>query len=277
MYRDIIVHLDNGPADEARIAFADHLAGMFKAHLTGLFINMIPGMSMPIEAGYIGAQILADLQREAEIEGARIQEMLAGKLGRLAGPTEVRRIDAIIDEGAQRAAMEARWADTFICSRPAPNTPSGLPDWQTLCEQVLFGSGRSLFLLPDRPASLGLERILIAWNGSREATRAVAEAMPLLRKAKQVTIATVDRGDPAHDQPGADLARHLDRQDVKVALHNMQGGGNAADILLNEARSRDAGLIVMGGYGHSRLREWVLGGVTRDLMARTPIPLLMAH
>jgi nucleotide-binding universal stress UspA family protein len=123
--------------------------------------------------------------------------------------------------------------------------------------------------------------MLIAWNASVEATHAVAAAMPLLRSASDVAVATVDAKPTRSghgEAPGHEVAAHLARHGMRVAVRNVDSAGRSeSKALLDDALAFDADVIVMGAYGHSRAREFLFGGVTRDLLATSPIPLLMAH
>jgi nucleotide-binding universal stress UspA family protein len=149
-------------------------------------------------------------------------------------------------------------------------------------EGALFGSGRPVLMTPPdwNGETIG-KRILVAWNGKRESARALADAMPFLESADHVILATIDAKPDVSGvgpAPGADIAAHLARHGVKVELRNLDGlGGDAADMLIAEARASDADLIVMGGYGRPRLSEYVFGGVTRTMAAKSPVPVLMSH
>jgi nucleotide-binding universal stress UspA family protein len=174
-------------------------------------------------------------------------------------------------------AREARAADTFVALRPngAPQEP------EHLVESVLFGSGRHVFLVPNRrPAKAMLKRIVVAWNGSRESARALAEALPYLHKATEAAVVFVDDKSPmeAEAMLGLDAVNHLKHHDINAVLHRVRMRDNDVGMtLIAEARRLEADLIVMGAYGHSRVREWLLGGATYTLLHKAPVPLLIAH
>jgi nucleotide-binding universal stress UspA family protein len=154
-------------------------------------------------------------------------------------------------------------------------------DPKQLVEGVLFGSGRHIYLIPEaeRP-EVSFDRVVVAWNGSRESARALAEGMPFLYEAKDVTVIVITDKRPAEDLTlvGTEAINHLEHHGIGAALNRIRSReGDVATALMAEAQRGNAHLIVMGGYGHSRLREWLLGGVTEDLMHQSPVPLLMAH
>ena len=150
-----------------------------------------------------------------------------------------------------------------------------------LIEAALFGGGHGLYLIPPgfKPRE-AIRTILVGWLDTREAARAIAEALPLMCVAKSVEVVCIR--EPGEGRFGgaeslADIATHLARHDVATSVRMLSAEGSAATTLLGEAHRISADLIVTGGYGHSRLREWVLGGVTRDLIHGSDLPILMAH
>jgi nucleotide-binding universal stress UspA family protein len=151
---------------------------------------------------------------------------------------------------------------------------------ETAFEGALFKSGRPVLLVPteEQPRSIG-RRIVVAWKAKREAARALADAEPFLREADQITVVTVDATPDGYGQgPGRDISAYLAHKGFNVELRNVDGLGQPAELaLIKEARALEADLIVMGGYGHSRLREFIFGGVTRALSRNATIPVLMSH
>jgi nucleotide-binding universal stress UspA family protein len=219
------------------------------------------------------------VQRARE-EGNATSKKVQSRLSTLSCPSELRRIDGVSGDIERRAVAEARTADLVVALRPYGAGRKTV--WLELVEALLFGTGRALLLQPpDGKPAQPITRPFVCWNESREATRAVAEAMPFLRAAQSVVLAMVDpdTGSGAEwHEPGAAMARHLARHGVKTELMNVAAGSHAsAEALLRAAESRGADLIVLGGYGHSRLREWALGGVTRDMLTSANVPLLIAH
>jgi nucleotide-binding universal stress UspA family protein len=275
MIKDVMVRLDGTAADEARLAAANDIADLFQSQVIGLFLNVLP-VVIAAEDG-IGAIRAAELLQKAREAGDSIEARLTQRLARLQKPMDLRRFDILNDAAGDVAAREARAADTFVALRP--NGASQEPEY--LVESVLFGSGRHILLVPNRkPTKVMADRILVAWNGTRESARALAEALPYLHKAQQTTVVVVDDEPPTEAQAmlGKDAVNHLKHHGIKAALHYARlRNHDVGATLIAEARRLKADLIVMGGYGHSRLREWLLGGATYELLHKAPVPLLIAH
>jgi len=153
---------------------------------------------------------------------------------------------------------------------------------QWYAESIIFGSGRPTIVLPHtrkRTAPFALNTVIVAWDFSRPATRAIADAMPILEKAKRVCIVTVANEktiDTRHS--GVELAKHLARHGIEIILDEVDAEGRRiGEVLEAHVTYRNADLLVMGAYGHSRIREFVLGGATKSMLARPPVPLLLSH
>jgi nucleotide-binding universal stress UspA family protein len=240
-----------------------------------LFLNVIP-MVLPEETAS-SATLWAQLVEKAHKAGDTIEADLLKRLSRLNKPATLRRFDVFEDTIGDIAARHARAADTFISHTLARDDRAS--DEQAVVEGVLFGSGRHLFLIASKQAAQPtFEHALIAWNGSRESSRALGEALPYLHKARHATVVVVHESPPVEDEAvlGTEAVEHLTHHGIKAELHRVTSH-DVPDALIGEARRRAADLIVMGGYGHSRMREWLLGGATYELLRRAPVPLVIAH
>lgn len=278
--KDILVHLDTTEQGKLRLRLAADLARRHEAHLTGLFTLdiMMPIIAAP-EAG--GAAVLADLLQSMRQDG------LAEAAGVEAAFHERLRLDGLAGEwrlvegmAPEQLALHARYADLSVLGQGDPEGSD--PAARALIEAALFASGRPVLVLPHagRFDTLG-RTALIGWNASREAARAVNDALPLLARAESATVLAVNPhgGLGGHgEEPGADIALHLARHGIKVQVeHTVSPEVSDGDILLNRAAELSADLLVIGGYGHSRLREMALGGVTRSLLRQMTVPVLMSH
>jgi nucleotide-binding universal stress UspA family protein len=273
MIKDVMVPLDGTPADEMRLAAVADLADYFEIQVTALFLSELPLLT-PAEWDGIGARQTLQILQEARENSERIAGSVTQRLTTFQLPVELRRIEVVSGSQGEVAAREARSADVFVELRP--NGAASEP--KQLVESVLFETGRHLFLAPATGHGPGgFDRIMLAWNDSREATRAVAEAMPYLMKAETVDVVVVQSSLLSRIS-GNGIVNHLLHHGIGTELYDVRArAGGIGATLIAEAQERSADLVVMGGYGHSRLREWLLGGVTYQLMHQAPVPLIVAH
>jgi nucleotide-binding universal stress UspA family protein len=281
-FRDILVHVDNSPRCEARLALAISLAHNFAAHLTGLHVIDIP----PVDFFYGAAMPFAGAGPELAMDRMRAEAVAASDV------LQARFRDMLQREGLQggwrRAegsvggtlALHARYADLAILGQLDPYQPQpGIRDSGIVA--CVMTSGRPVLAVPFAGTFTMPERPLVAWNASREAARAVNDALPLLERAKMVTVLAVNPryGIGGHgDVPATDIALHLARHGVRAeAAHTIAEDIGDAEALLSYASDISADLIVAGAYGHSRAREMVFGGVTRTLLAEMTVPVLLSH
>ncbi len=275
-YCDIAVHLDGSAEDEVRLAHAEALALRHAGRITGIFTNLLPDPTF--FAGDFGVSAIGQMVEVVTEEGNAIEARLRERLARLGTPHELRRLDAFPGLLGRAIATEARWNDLFVATCPQDDVSER---WRPMIESVMFDAGRGLYLLPPGAAPRSaLRTVLIGWTDTRQSARAVAEALPLLAQATQVHIVAVR--EEAHGRMGgaeilADITAHLARHGVEATATVLNAETSATDALLAEAQRISADLIVAGAYGHSRLREWVLGGVTENLLLRSPVPLFLAH
>ena len=283
--RDLLVVLDGSARTETVLGVATTLARRHDAHLTG-FCPLEALMPTNLSFALGGYPALTSLQGAVEqLEGEALAkaEVLEAKfreqLGRnkLQGGWEVGRGVA-----GDVAARRARTVDLVVLGQADPDHPLP-PSARGLVEDVLMNSGRPVLLVPfaGRFDTFG-SSVLIGWNATREAARAVHDALPLIDPKAMVTVLTVERGRPGaelHETPGADIAAHLARWGLTVTAARTATDRSISDgdALLSYASDIGADLIVVGGYGHSRARELVLGGVSRGLLQHMTVPVLMSH
>jgi nucleotide-binding universal stress UspA family protein len=278
-YRDLLLHLDDSRGCAQRIDAAVRLAGQHGAHLTGLY----PIVEIPL-LHYIRRHIPRDVQASMDAE-AQLQAETAVKgfreVAERGGVAYETRTDHALDTTLARVlSMHARYADLVILGQVDPYKPSYVGS--DLPEQVVLASGRPVLIVPHdwAPGPIG-ERVVIAWDASREAARAVSDALPILGRAESVLVLSVDpRSTPLDhgELPGADIASHLARHEIEVEVQTVETDRmEIGDALLSFAADRGRDLLVMGAYGHSRVRELVLGGATRTVLRSMTLPVLMAH
>jgi nucleotide-binding universal stress UspA family protein len=273
--RDVVVPVLDRIEDEAALAAVEQLSVFDDAHVAALLIIALPDPAFAVDAG-VSARMLAEVIEKARLEAQETEAKLKARTS----AAEVRIAESWAHVAIDAAVAHARHADLTVMALPRAG------DWDSLrreiFEGVLMGSGRAVLAVPQawRPNSAG-RRVMIAWDASREAVRAIAEAEPFLKDAECVVLATVDakpRALGVGEAPGADIATHLARRDVAVEVRNIDGyGREPGEALLSAAIDMDANLIVMGAYRHARLRQAILGGVTRTLLETSPIPMLLAH
>lgn len=275
MLKDIVVNLSGrGPRDFAA-EYATSIAAMFGAHITGVSFVYEP----IIPDGTLGGVPvdLIELQRQenSKVANDALSRFDAGvkKAGLSA---ETRLLDATFGGAATRFAQIARRFDLVVAGQA--QRESGPAD-DLLIEGALFESGRPLVIVPYiQRRGITLERVLACWDGSRTAARAIGDAMPILERAKAVEVVIVAEERKSEEMTGANMSAHLARHGVAASVKRVAKGDIAIqDALLSYAADSGADFMVMGGYGHSRLREFILGGVTRGILASMTVPVLMSH
>lgn len=276
MIKDIIVNLPLRAAPDVVPSFAVSVANNFGAHLTGVAFVYEPilvgaemGASVPVE--YIDAQE-AESKELADAAVSRLQS--AARLVDIG--LDTLQVKASAAGAPKRFAEMARRFDLAVVGQAKPDASAidGL-----FVEETLFDSGRPVLVVPyTQRDPLKLDRIAICWDGSRPAARAVADAMPFLKKASAVDI-MVAKGERAKsdEMPAADIAQHIARYGLNVEVHRVVTTIDIASTILNFAADRSTDLLIMGGYGHTRLREFVLGGATLGILNSMTVPTLMSH
>lgn len=284
--RSILVHVDETAFCPARLAFAGGLADRFDAALTALYLapDMVIAPPAPGEAPEGWETLLesraAAARHRAEENFAAFRRHHDGVAWQTMDTAAVRAAGGL----APALARQARAADLVIVGQSGPGeersgNPGAIPD------ELVALAGRPVLVVPRAghfPAAV--KRIVVAWNDSREAARALSDALPLLRSAERVCLVAIGDSHP----PAGDLPTSMDMLDLPLAYlarHGVTADGEIMradpaeipEILLARAALLDAELLVMGAYGHGRIRELLLGGVTREVLARLPLPVLLAH
>jgi nucleotide-binding universal stress UspA family protein len=277
-YKTILVDINATSGAAGRIDYAVRLAGEQQAHLVGLTQTGIFRFLREIEApgadfGDV-APLFEQLRHDADERAAQFDER-----ARQAGIVSFGHLIGDTDAGIALAS-QAMYADLVIVSQRDPADASAAVD-AAVPEYVAMHAPCPVLVMPCASKSAPVfDRVLVAWNASPEASRAVRGALPFLVQAKDVVIAIVERNDRGRvrgPEGGADIARFLERHGVKAGVRHESTDGDVAERLLALADECGAGLLVMGCYGHARFREMLLGGVSRTILQRMTLPVLLSH
>ena len=277
MFKDIVVNLPLGKSRDVATHFAVSVAARFEAHLTGIAFRYDPFIPVLDMYGVILPELIASqrIENEKTARAAVAHFDDTVRLTTISGMARI--VDAPVDAAPGTLASIARRFDLSVIAQPEPDEPTL---GKLFVEAVLFESGRPMLIVPYiQTAGLKLDRVILCWDGSRSAARAVGDAMPFLVQAKAAEIVMVS-GEPAKSDEllGADIAHHLARHGAKVEIEQIPSTEvDVANTILSYAADASADLLVMGGYGHSRMREFILGGVTRGVLASMTVPTLMSH
>jgi nucleotide-binding universal stress UspA family protein len=276
-YKTILLHLDGGSRDETALDIALRVAADEQAHLVVLRVihPFYPAMGA---FGDAAAGVIADMQRDyldkAEAAADKLREVSERRAEQAGIPLEWRQEEGMAGD---IVPLQARYADLTITNQIDPDNVDA-PRKRSLPVELVMQSGHPMLAVPYAGsfATMG-KRILIAWDDSREATRAVSDAMPFLQRAD---IASVLRINPrqADHIAGFDISNLMARHGVKTeAIRTVSGDVSVGDLLLSEAADLSADMIVMGAYGHSRIREFILGGASQHILASMTVPVFMSH
>lgn len=279
--KDLLVHLDSAPACGDRVKAALALAKRQGASVTGVAIALESTISR-----YVGIEFPASLsQQQQEIVKKAADQSIAA-FETAAKAAGVPCTSKVIYCGATKApaqlAWHARHADITFLGQPKVDD-AGAPFQESLLDGVLFGSGRPVYVVPYIGRfEMEVRRAVIAWDGGKKAVRAVNDAIPLLQgRGGEVIVLVINpearRG--AHgDKPGHDIAAHLERHGVKARVETQTMTEISPDaVMLNFVSDAGADLLIMGAYGHARLREKAFGGVTNSILQQMTVPVMMAE
>ncbi len=276
MIKDIAAYLKPGDGRDAAAEYAISVAEAFEAHIAGVAFAYEPVIPASVMGGI--SVDLIELQRSENEQAAKAALEKFNRLTDREGlSSETRLLNASMAGGADLFGRIARRFDLSIVGQAEPDTvtPSDL-----VIEAALFESGRPVVVVPYiQKEGLKLDHAMACWDGSKAAARAIADAMPFLERAKKVELVVVTGEAGKSDElPGVDFAQHLARHNVNVDVKRIaRGSVDVRDVILSYAADSGTDFIVMGGYGHSRLREFILGGVTRGILSSMTVPVLMSH
>jgi len=273
--KDIVVNLSGRSPQNVAAEYATSIAATFGAHLVGIAFVYEP----VIPDGMLGGVPLELIESQRE-ENSNLAKTAASRfetMTKAAGvAAETRVLDATFGNAASLFAGIAKRFDLAVVGQAQRERAASE---ELMIEGALFESGRPLIVVPYiQTRGLSLERVLVCWDGGRTAARAIADAMPFLARAKAVDLVVVAERHKNAEITGANIGEHLARHGVAAEVKRLAKADLAtADVILSHAADCDADLMVMGGYGHSRLREFILGGVTRSILAAMTLPVLMSH
>jgi nucleotide-binding universal stress UspA family protein len=279
-FKTILVHVDTGPSAPARLKLTAELAARFEAHIAGVYVRRPFQAPAFTDAGLAMDSLYRTYENAAKADEALATAAFRDSIGsQIIGgrglSSEWRVAEGLAEEVV---AAYARYADLAIIGQAEPDAMATTtpPD---LAETIAMAGERPVLIVPH----IGVTKppgktVMLCWNGSREAARAATGALPFLKAADKTIILLVDPRKDGAEQSGARVAGWLARHGVKaVVQRDTAADSNVGGVILSRAADHDADLIVMGLYGHSRMREWVLGGASRTLLASMTVPLLVAH
>lgn len=276
MLKDIVVNLTPSRRDDPAVDYAISLAAQFGAHLTGVafaFEPALPASTMDGIGGDLIGRAISDSEQQAKEAIARF-DAAAKRHGIL---SERQTMTLLLSEATNRFGQIARNFDMSVVLQPEPDSNASN---DLFVESALFGSGRPVVIVPYvQKDPVKLNHIVCCWDGSATAARAIGDAAPLLARAKTVELLIVTTGsDNSGEEIGADMAAHLARHKLNVTLQRITATDiDVGNAILSYAADRAADFLVMGGYGHSRWREFLLGGATREVLSSMTLPTLMSH
>ena len=246
------------------------------AHVTGLTLAF-----EPVVPAFAAAPMPVDYLQSAKdqaLGAARAAGEAFTEMARRSGVNSESRLEEILTGGSlENVIHHCRATDVVVIGQNNPKEPEPMRD--LLIETVLFESGVPVLLVPFIGGKTSEPKnVLIGWDGSTTATKAVHAALPILERADWITVLVIEKKANGEMQPGADLATYLARHNMNVTIEVItKPQTSIGDTLLNHVTDNNDDLVVMGGYGHSRMREFLFGGATRDILGAMTVPVLMAH
>lgn len=277
--RDVLVVIEDEPSQAGRLDAAITLAGRFGARVTGLYAGVLPDIPT-----YVEVQLPEDLRqkRDDAIAGAASEAEADFRDRAKAADLshDWRAVVGPFEDVSRVVAGHSHLADVAVVGRSGPDQPRGFLG-ATVSNQLVLSSGAPVLLCPNAlPEQNFGAHVVIGWNGSREASRALHDSIPFLQRAEEVSVLTVETARSSENAVvnWDDIAAYLARHGIDASIRqSLVGSDGAGEVILSRAKEAGADLIVMGAYGHSRLWEISLGGATRHVMTHADIPVLLSH
>jgi nucleotide-binding universal stress UspA family protein len=275
MIKDLVVNLSL--TRDVAGPYAISLAEAFGAHVSAVAFSYEPVIPVSI-MGSIPPSLIEMQRVENDKAADDARAKFDTEASRAGVSFDSRVLTASVPGSADRFGAIARRFDMAVVGQGEPDSSAGAQE--LVVEGVLFSSGRPVVIVPYiQKAPLTLDRVMVCWDASRSAARAIADALPLLGRARAIDVVIVASERLKGDEvPGADIGQHLARHGLKVEVRRIVATEtDVANTILSHAADTSADFIVMGGYGHSRLREFILGGATRGMLSAMTVPVLMSH
>lgn len=291
--KDILVHTDNSRNSEVRLEYATRLAETHEAYLTGLYVAASSPEPVPTirqAPNYIVPDLGGGSLRDYEEKASELRSQYSDHARQAAEAAKSRFREASKERGISNEWIyteesminalthHARFCDVAVVGQPGPDSRRYFGETPT--DHLILSVGHPVLVIPTLAEGFTVgKRVMIAWDRSPLATRAVHNSRPFLRHAESVHILAINlKPEKKGESPGSGICEHLARHDIEAKPIHLEGkGDHLYDVILAQAEKLEIDLIIMGAYGHSRLREQILGGNTYHLLNHSPIPMLMSH
>jgi len=276
MPKDILALVDGSVDCVPFLKRALDLAASWDSHIVAAVLCPSPVVEM-VTPGGMPILDFGDIQRRFDALAAENRDRVAAVVAQSGVPAEIRSITGDYAFLPDEAGLWARYADLTLVGPPSAYCAP--PQRQLLAEAVIFRSGRPLLLVPETPVAPVWRKVAVAWNATREANRALHDALPFLAPNAEIEVLVLDPKSSSQqhgEDPGVDIARHLARLGHRATVRTATSDGKPIGKAIADAAA-GADLLVMGAYSHSRARETILGGATRTLLNGCAVPILMGH
>jgi nucleotide-binding universal stress UspA family protein len=277
-YKTVLVSLNDVPRVEAMLEAAARIATICDAHVIGCYV--VPAFTIYPEVGFAAPPAVDDTRQQYfKTNVAAVKARFETMLRKEGLKGEWRTVNSLYAEIAPSLMEHGRAADLIMVSQIAQDPVAYIEPG--LVDHVVMESGRPVLVVPQKGALAEIKSVVAGFNATREAARALFDSLPLLQGVKEVRVVWVDpykERSVAGEVPGAEAAAALARHGIKATAEGLAAGGiNAGEALLQHANDLGAGLLVVGAYAHSRMREYIFGGATQHVLAHANIPVLLSH